>query len=564
MAIAELSPTVSDTPSSAPRGAGCGLLWAAMAISALVLMPLAALVWQAAHGSAGLWSHLAAYVLLPALGQTAILLAGVGTLVIVLGTTMAWLVTAFDFPGRRILEWALLLPLAMPTYIIAYAYLDLLHPLGPVQETLRAILGFDSPRAFRLPDIRSMPGAILLIGFVLYPYVYLPVRAMFLMQAANLIEAGRMLGCSRRTVFLRLAVPLARPGIAAGAALALMEALNDIGASEFLGVNSLTVSIYTTWVTRSDLSGAAQIALALLVLVVLLLSVELWARRNQRFAGNAQRSGSIVPGRLSGAWAAAALTLGLLPVAIGFGAPALYLFSEALQRWQTAGIPAALLLETRNTLLMASVATLLVLVCGTVVAYAGRALPGRTAGLTGRIAGLGYAMPGTVIAIGVLIPVAGLDRMLDLGAKLAFGLPLGLVLIGSGAALAYAYTVRFLAIGAGSVEAGFNRIPRSLDHAARSLGHGPGASFRRLHLPLSRAALAAAALLVFVDAMKELSATLLLRPLNFETLATRLYGEAARGTHEDGAMAAVAIVLAGIAPVILLARIGRRGRQAPV
>ncbi len=534
-----------------------------MAISALVLMPLAALAWQAAHGSAGLWSHLAAYVLLPALGQTSILLAGVGTLVIVLGTTMAWLVTAFDFPGRRILEWALLLPLAMPTYIIAYAYLDLLHPLGPVQETLRAILSFDSPRAFRLPDIRSMPGAILLIGFVLYPYVYLPVRAMFLMQAANLIEAGRMLGCSRRTVFLRLAVPLARPGIAAGAALALMEALNDIGASEFLGVNSLTVSIYTTWVTRSDLSGAAQIALALLVLVVLLLSVELWARRNQRFAGNAQRSGSIVPGRLSGAWAAAALILGLLPVAIGFGAPALYLFSEALQRWQTSGIPAALLVETRNTLLMASVATFLVLVCGTVVAYAGRALPGQTAALTGRIAGLGYAMPGTVIAIGVLIPVAGLDRMLDLGAKLAFGLPLGLVLIGSGTGLAYAYTVRFLAIGTGSVEAGFNRIPLSLDHAARSLGHGPGASFRRLHLPLSRAALAAAALLVFVDAMKELSATLLLRPLNFETLATRLYGEAARGTHEDGAMAALAIVVAGIAPVVLLARIGRRKPQEP-
>ncbi|WP_234870216.1 ABC transporter permease [Allitabrizicola rongguiensis] len=523
-----------------------------------MLAPIVALVWEASHGSEGLWGHLATYVLLPAFGQTVILLAGVGAMVTVLGTTMAWLVAAYEFPGRRFLEWALLLPLAMPTYIIAYSYLDLLHPLGPVQEVLRSVLGFDGPRDFRLPDIRSMTGAVLLLGFVLYPYVYLPVRAMFLMQAANLIEAGRMLGCSHRSVFLRLALPLARPGIAAGVSLALMEALNDIGASEFLGVRTLTVSVYTTWVTRSDLSGAAQIALAMLLLVVLLVAIERWARRGQRFAGNAQRASSFVPVRLSRGWAFAALVIGLVPVVIGFGAPAAYLFSEALQRWQAAGIPAQLVVEIRNTVMMAGSATILVLICGAVIAYAGRVFPGPATGVTGRVAALGYAMPGTVIAIGVLIPVAGLDRILDSGSRMAFGVPVGLVLIGSGVALAYAYMVRFLAIGVGSVEAGFARIPRSLDHAARSLGHGVGSSFMKLHLPLSGAPFAAAALLVFVDAMKELPATLLLRPLNFETLATRLYGEAARGTHEDGAMAALAIVLAGIAPVILLARIGRR------
>lgn len=566
-----MAPTdLTTRPDTAPRpqASGRGWLWGSLVVAALVAVPVLSLVLTAlqgagaqgsgAQGSGGLWRHLAAYVLLPSLGQTLILLAGVGLLVTALGTALAWLVAAHDFAGRRLLEWALLLPLAVPTYIVAYAYLDLLHPLGPVQGGVRWLLGIASPRDFRLPDIRSMPGAILLLGLVLYPYVYLPVRAMFAMQAANLIEAGRMLGCSRRAVFYRVALPLARPAIAVGASLALMEALNDIGASEFLGLRTLTVSVYTTWVTRSDLPGAAQIALAMLAVVVALVALERWARRRQRYAGNAQRPRAFAPVRLAGLRGAAALVAGLVPVTLGFLVPAGHLAAEAAARLATGGLSGQLLAELRNTLLMAGAATLAVLVAGLTVAYAARAFPGRPMAVAGRVASLGYAMPGTVVALGVLVPVAALDRRLDSGLQALFGQAAGLVLIGSGAALGYAYLVRFLAIAIGSVESGFAQIPRSLDQAARSLGHGVSASFWRLHLPLGRPALIAAALLVFVDCMKELSATLLLRPLNFETLATHLYGEAARGSYEDGAVAALAIVAAGLVPVILLARLGRR------
>ncbi|WBU54457.1 iron ABC transporter permease [Paracoccus sp. SCSIO 75233] len=528
-------------------------------IAGLVLLPVLALLWQAAQGSAGLWSHLAANVLPHAISQTVMLLAGVGVLVAVIGTSCAWLVTAYDFPGRRVLEWALLLPLAVPTYIVAYAYLDLLHPLGPVQGAIRAILGYDSPRDFRLPDIRSMAGAIFLLSFVLYPYVYLPTRAMFMTQAANLVEVSRALGTTRGQVFRRVALPLARPAIAVGVSLALMETLNDIGASEFLGVRSLTISIYTTWVTRSDLPGAAQISLAMLLLVVALVSLERWARRRQRYSTNAQRGRSFAPRVLSGRAGIAAFALGSLPVLLGFLIPALYLSIEAWRRFQFAGLSDVLLTEARNTFLLSAIATVAVLVCGVSIAYAARIFPRPGVLAAQRIATLGYAMPGTVLALGILIVVAGLDRQIAKLAENWLGLSTGLILIGSGVALGYAYLARFLAISVGSVEAGFSRIPRSYDQASRTLGHGVSGTLWQVHMPLSRGAMAAAGLLVFVDCMKELSATLLLRPLNFETLATHLYGEAARGTYEDAALAALAIVLVGLLPVILLARVGRGG-----
>ncbi len=537
----------------APRGAGWML--ASALIAALILAPVGALIWQAARGSDGLWQHLAAYVLPHALGQTAMLMAGVGLLVTMIGTGAAWLVTAYDFPGRRMLEWALLLPLAVPTYIVAYAYLDLLHPLGPVQSLIRDILGYDSPRDFRLPDIRSMGGAILLLGLVLYPYVYLPTRAMFMTQAASLVEVSRTLGTSPRQIFWRVALPLARPAIAVGVSLALMETLNDIGASEFLGVRSLTISIYTTWVTRSDLPGAAQISLALILLVVALVSLERWARRRQHYTAGARRARRFRPQRLGGPRAALALGLGLIPVLFGFVVPALFLAIEAWKRFQFAGLSDRLLVEARNTFLLSAAATLAVLACGLVIAYAARVLPHRGMAVLQRLASLGYAMPGTVLGLGVLIVAANLDRLIARTAQDWFGVSTGLILIGSGLALGYAYLARFLAISIGSIEAGFSRIPRSYDNAARTLGHGAGATLRRIHLPLSRPAIAAAGLLVFVDCMKELSATLMLRPLNFETLATHLYGEAARGTYEEAALAALAIVIVGVLPVILLARV---------
>jgi len=531
---------------------------AAAIIGALVALPVLALAWEALQGSTGLWPHLLTYVLPPALSQTATLLLGVGIVVTVIGTSTAWLVTAYDFPGRRQLEWALLLPLAVPTYIIAYAYLDILHPLGPVQGAIRALLGYSSPREFRLPDIRSMTGCIVLLGFVLYPYVYITTRAMFLTQAANLVEVSRTLGTRRGQLFRRVALPLARPAIAVGVSLALMEALNDIGASEFLGVRSLTISVYTTWVTRADLPGAAQIALAMLVLVVALVVVERWARRRQRYWTAAQRSRSFAPHRLPPLPGLAALALGLLPVLVGFAAPALYLAVEALRRFRFNGISDRLLSEAVNTVVLAAIATGIVLLFGVIMAYTARSRPGRVAAALQRLSTIGYAMPGTVIAIGILVPIAALDQVIDRAASAWLGVSTGLLLIGSGAALVYAYVARFLAISTGAVEAGFSRIPQSFDQAARSLGQTVTGTFRHVHLPLSKAALAAAGLLVFVDCMKELPATLLLRPLNVETLATHLYGEAARGTYEEAAIAALAIVLVGILPVVLLARIGRR------
>lgn len=553
--------TQADTPSyNLHHKFRSGTIWLILSaiIAAIVVLPIFALVLQALQGSEGLWSHLIATTLPVALRDTLILLTGVGLIAAFIGTTSAWLVTAYDFPGRGILEWALLLPLAVPTYIIAYAYLDILHPIGPVQGAIRYILGYTSPREFRLPDIRSMTGCILLLGFVLYPYVYIPTRAMFLTQSANLIEAARTLGVSRRGIFWRVALPLARPAVAVGVSLALMETLNDIGAAEFLGVRTLTVSIYTTWVTRSDLPGAAQIALALLLLVVILVSLERWARRKQRFTTSAQRSRSFEPRKTSLRAGCLLLLLGALPVLLGFVAPAIYLTVQAWKRLQFSGISPRLYDEAINTILLAGIATLFTLLAGLVTAYTMRLRPGRAAQWFYRFSTMGYAAPGTVVAIGVLIIVGTIDRFIDKTAISMFGYSTGLILLGSGAALLYAYTTRFLAISAGSIEAGLNRIPASFDHAARTLGHSGTNTFRLVHLPLSKTALTAAALLVFVDCVKELPATLLLRPLNMETFATHLYGEAARGTYEEASLAALAIVIIGILPVILLARIGRK------
>lgn len=546
--------------------AGWGWFCLSGLVAFLVFLPVLALCLEALRGSSGLWSHLFSTILTTAFVDTVILLAGVGIITGLVGTSAAWLVTAYDFRGRAVLEWALLLPLAVPTYIVAYAYLDILHPIGPVQGAIRFLLGYDSPRQFRLPDIRSMTGCILLLGFVLYPYVYIPTRAMFLTQSASLVEAARTLGVSRKGIFWRVALPLARPAVAVGVSLALMETLNDIGAAEFLGVRTLTVSIYTTWVTRSDLPGAAQIALALLLIVVLLISIERWARRKQRFSSNIRRSRGFDSLRVRGFKGIWLFLLCALPIIIGFIMPATYLVAEAVKRLRFAGISPRLAGEAFNTIAFSTVATLLVLLCGMLVAYAIRLFPAAASRWFYRIATMGYAAPGTVIAIGIMVVAGSFDRLFSEIAAYLFGWSTGLVLIGSGAALVYAYVVRFLAISAGSIDAGLERIPQSLDHASRTLGRSVTGTFRSIHLPLSRTAIVAAGLLVFVDCVKELPATLLLRPLNIETFATHLYGEAARGTYEEASVAALAIVVTGILPVILLARVGRRlhktGRQS--
>ena len=533
-------------------------LIAAVAVGCFVVSPIMVLAFLAAQGSEGLWTHLAANVLPVALHDTLILMLGVGVLVSIIGTGTAWLVTAYDFPARRALSWALLLPLSVPTYIIAYAYLDILHPIGPVQTVLRMALGIASPRDFRLPDIRSMAGCILLLGFVLYPYVYLTTRAMFQTQAAGLIEAARVLGTRKASLFFRVALPLAHPAIAIGVSLALMEALNDIGASEFLGVRTLSVSIYTSWVTRSDLPGAAQIALVMLLVIVSLVMAERWARRHRRYAASSKRPHPLKRVPLKGGVAAAAFVLCATPILVGFVAPALYLVAESIKRIRFGGISTAIVRELVNTISVSLAATFAVIGLGLVVAYAARlGRGGFLATAAVRLASLGYAIPGTVLAIGILPLITGVDAILDDALQSVTDMPARLWILGSGLGLVIAYTARFLAISVGGIEAGFTRVSSSLDDASRTLGKSAGSTLWRVHLPLIRPAVSAAALLVFVDVMKELPITLLLRPLNFETLATHLYGEAARGTYEEAAIAALVIVAAGIIPVIVLGRADR-------
>jgi iron(III) transport system permease protein len=531
-------------------------------IALLALAPIFGLVFFAARGSGTLWPHLIANVLPVAARTTALLLVGVGLLVTVIGIGTAWLVTAYRFPGRRLFEWALLLPLAMPSYVMAYAYLDVVHPIGPLQTSLRGLFGITDPRGLPFPDIRSLGGAILLLGLILYPYVYLPVRALFVMQSASMLEASRTLGAGRFRAFRTVALPLARPAVAVGVSLALMEALNDIGASEFLGVRTLTVAIYTTWVTRSSIEGAAQIALVMLAIVFALVLLERLGRRGMNYSG--PRGGAQAMAQpLAGSSALLAILACALPILFGFLVPASYLVVQATRRIRLGGLPADLWTWTGNSVLFAAVAAILTVLIGLFLATAGRM--SRRKSLHGmiRLSGIGYAIPGTVLAVGLLVPIAGLDNWIADALKSVFGRSPGLILMSSGAALILAYCLRFLAISIGGIEAGFTRISPSIDMAARSLGAGTGRLTGGIHVPLLSPALAAAGLLVFVDCMKELPATLLLRPFNFETLATYVYGEAARGTYEDGAVAALVIVIVGMLPVALLARAGTRERQGP-
>jgi iron(III) transport system permease protein len=552
-------------PEAAARPGRSDRLWLAGSalIALLALAPIFGLVFFAARGSGTLWPHLIANVLPAAARTTALLLLGVGILVAAIGIGAAWLVTAYRFPGRRLLEWGLLLPLSVPSYVMAYAYLDVVHPIGPLQTSLRGLFGITDPRGLPFPDIRSLGGAIFLMGLILYPYVYLPVRALFVMQSASMLEASRTLGASRVRAFRTVALPLARPAVAVGVSLALMEALNDIGASEFLGVRTLTVAIYTTWVTRSSIEGAAQIALVMLTIVFALVLIERLGRRGMNYSGPRGNRPAMAQS-LTGITGLAATLLCAAPILLGFVVPASYLVVSAWRRVRLGGLPADLWVWTGNSLLFAAVAAVITVGVGLFLASAGRMSRRRSLHGLIRLSGIGYAIPGTVLAVGLLVPIAGLDNWIANAVKSVTGSSPGLILMSSGAALILAYCLRFQAISIGGIEAGFTRISPSIDMAAHALGAGTGRLIGGIHVPLLSPAIAAAGLLVFVDCMKELPATLLLRPFNFETLATYVYGEAARGTYEDGAIAALVIVVIGMLPVALLARAGTRAEKRPI
>ncbi|MEO9773980.1 iron ABC transporter permease [Roseibium sp.] len=527
---------------------------AALFIAALVLLPLAAIVWIAFTPSGAVWGHLVTTVLPGALRTTLLLMLGVGLVTGLTGVATAWLVTMCNFPGRRILDWALLVPLAVPTYIVAFAYVEVLDYTGPVQSLVRDLFGYQTSREYWFPEIRSLGGAIFVMGAVLYPYVYLTTRASFLIQSASTLDVSRTLGASPYGLFFRVALPLARPAIAIGISLALMECLNDIGAVTFFGVKTLTFSVYDTWLNRSSLGGAAQLALAMLFMVLLLLWLERFGRRKQRFdsRGDAKHR---PPTRFDlNPWQAKlALVLCLVPVFAGFVVPGVLLTDRASRRLSFV-LTDGFLTTVWNSFSLAAVAALLTVVISICLAYALRLSPNGPLKGAVRLASIGYAIPGTVLAIGILIPMANFDNLLDARMEAWFGLNTGLLLLGSGTGLVYAYVVRFLAVSYGQVEGGFGRITPHLDMAARTLGRNSGQTLTQVHLPMLKPVLLSAALLSFVDCMKELPATILLRPFNFETLATTVFEAASREAFEEAALPSLAIVLVGLIPVIYLAR----------
>jgi iron(III) transport system permease protein len=523
-------------------------------VPALVIAPLISLALIALLGDAELWPHLVAHVLPIATVNTFLLLMGVAAIAAVAGVGTAWIVTAYEFPGRNALVWLLPLPLAFPTYIVAYVYVDILDGFGPVQTALRALFGWQSAADYWFPNVRSLGGAIFVMGFVLYPYVYLATRAMFQTQSASLIEMARSLGASRWPLARDITLPLARPAIAAGLALALLEALNDIGASEYLGVQTLTLSIFSTWLNRSSLPGAAQIACVMLIAVAALIALERYGRRGQAFTGLDRHPGIArrIPLAGSKRWLAAAACFA--PVALGFLVPLTFLINQVIVRGLLIGFDPVLLYHTLSTVTIAAGATVLTLALGFGVAFALRLVRRPFAQVCVFIAGLGYAVPGTVLALGLLSPLVAVDEALNWLTRSLAGMSVGLVLAGSSAALVIAYAVRFLAIATGFAQAGLARISTELDDAARTIGTKPSGVIWSIQLPLMRPALWGAALLVFVDCLKELPATLLLRPLNVETLSTYIYQFAVRGSFEEGALAALIIVLVGIVPVIRMVR----------
>jgi iron(III) transport system permease protein len=506
------------------------------------------------------WRHLAETVLADYVVNSLLLMMGVAIGTLIGGVGTAWLTSMCNFPGRGLFEWALLLPMAMPAYIIAYTYTGLLDFAGPVQTLLRDWAGWGYGD-YWFPEIRSLPGAAVMLSLVLYPYVYLLARAAFLSQSLCVLDVSRTLGNGPWRTFLTVALPLARPAIAAGLSLALMETLADYGTVQYFGVSTFTTGIFRTWFGLDNAAAAAQLSAMLLGFVFVLIALERMSRRQARYHHTSQRIQDIRRHRLGGWAAAAALAFCLIPLAFGFLVPAAQLGYWALAI-ADAWLDADFLLLVVHSLELAAGAALIALVLALLLGYGHRLYPTRAISTAVRLAGLGYAVPGTVIAVGVIIPFAWIDNGLDAWLRASFGFSSGLLLSGTLFALLFAYTVRFLAVSLQTVEAGLGKIRPSMDEAGRSMGCNPRGVLWRIQIPMLRGSLLTALLLVFVDVLKELPATLILRPFNFNTLAVRAYELAADERLADSAPAALTIVLAGLMPVILLSRSITRSRHA--
>ena len=556
MTLAASPPATSNiaqaTPGRTPVRAGW-LSWLAVGIAVALAGPVVSVGSSIfAGGTAGTWSHLVATLLPDYIRTTLWLCAGVTLMTAVLGVGSAWLVTHFEFPLRRSFDWLLVLPLAMPAYVMAYTYTDLLQFVGPLQTWLRETMNW-TRADYWFPDVRSLGGAVLMFGFVLYPYVYMLARGAFLERGGGVMEAGRSLGLSPWKSFLRVSLPMARPAIAAGVALALMETLADYGTVSYFGVQTFTTGIYRAWFSLGDRVAAAQLAMCLLGFVVLLLALERRTRGPARFHGSGLRRHPPREAPLRGLRAASALAFCGLPLVAGFLIPVGVLLQMAV----TAGdaqFGARFVELASNSVLVSSLTAGLAVLLALLVAYARRLDPRPMTRAAHWALGLGYALPGSVIAVGVLIPLAQLDNWLVQALRSAFGWHTGLLLTGSIAALVFACLVRFSTAALQSVDAALHRVTPHMDDAARSLGLSPARSLQRVHLPLLRRGLLTAGLLVFIDVIKELPATLVMRPFNFDTLATQAYTLASDERLAEASTAAIAIVAVGLLPLIFLCR----------
>jgi iron(III) transport system permease protein len=528
-----------------------------LAVALLVALPLLGLAWTAVAGLAtGGLAGLSDLALGDYAGTSARLamLVWVGT--VSLGTLTGWITASFEFPGRRALSWLLVLPLAVPAYVIAYAYADLLQFSGPVQTGLRESFGW-RPREYWFPEIRSLGGAAAVFSLVLFPYVHLPARAAFESMPRSLVEAATLSGVTGGTLLRRVVVPMAWPAIAGGSLLCVMETLADYGAVSHFAVDTFSVGIYKAWLGYGDRVAAVQLAMVLLLAVLVLLGLDAMLRGRRVFT--ARRSGGATrqPVALRGGRALACALACLLPVLLGFVLPVLVLGRLAWNEFDPEALP-RYLRAARASFLTAGASALVVMAVALLLVYAARARRQRWSAPLHRVASLGYAVPGAVLALGILVPVARFDNWLDAWSREAFGTGTGLILTGSVGALVYAYVVRFLAIGIGNLQAGFDRVTPHMDEAARSLGAGGADLLRRVHLPLVWRVLALGGLLVFVDGLKELPATLALRPFNFDTLATQAYHLAKDERLAEAAVPSLVIVLIAVLPVILVTRVASR------
>ena len=546
------------------RGSGARVAWAdrwtvlAVGLAVLLALPVLTVFLTALQPPGEVWQHLANTVLPDYMLNSVMLMIGVGAGTLFIGVPTAWLTATCEFPGRRWFEWALLLPMAIPAYIIAYTYTGLLDFAGPVQTLLRETFGW-SRQDYAFPEIRSLTGAALMLALVLYPYIYLLARAAFLEQSVAVLEVSRSLGAGPWQRFLTLTLPLARPSLIAGVSLVQMETLADYGVVQYFGVNTFTTGIFRVWFGMNDAIAAAQLAALLLLFVLTLLVLERLSRRQAHFHHTGQRTQRPPRLLLRGQWRWLATGACLAPLLFGFLIPAGQL---TLWAWRTAPqiVDDRFMQLVGNSLLLASGATLSILLLALLLGYSQRLQPYPVVRMAVRSAGLGYAAPGAVLAIGVMLPFAAIDRNVDYWARAWLGVSTGLLLSGTLFALLFAYCTRFLPVALHSVEAGLTRIRPSMDDAARALGAKPYNVLWRVHIPILRGSLLTALLLVFVDVLKELPATLILRPFNFNTLAVRTFELASDERLADSASFALAIVLAGIGPVILLSRAISRAR----